>query len=186
MKYILKISLAMLIIFCSIQLFAQTKATTEHGKNIIIYEDGTWAYEVNDIDCNKLVKNITTSKTNGVMSVNPIKLAGNNNSMQIDLIKNESITVINMKVDGKNICFGPKDFVTFTTVDGTEIKLNFTSSVANCKGEFSLFFGEPFKNIQSLEKLINSQLKSIVIKSYHYDLKEYESNLFLRTINCLN
>lgn len=178
--------LTILFVIFTLKISAQTKATTEDGRKIIVFEDGTWTEQLTEMHCDKLIKKITTTKTSGLMSVNPIKLFDGNNTMEIDLIKNEEITVFNMRVNGNNICFGQKDIVTFNIIDGSEIKLNYTSSVANCKGEFSIFFGETFKNLEPLNDLINSKLKSIAIKSYKFNISEYDSDLLKNTLKCLN
>lgn len=179
--------LLLLFIICSIQLTAQTITKSEDGKTYFLYEDGTWSEEITDINnCKELIKEVTTTKTKGFMSVNPIKISNQKTYLTIELIKNEDVTVIDMKVTGDNICFGPKDMATFTTVDDTEIKLNFSSSISNCKGEFSLFFGEPFKNQKTLSDLVNKQIKSLTLSKHHYNVNEYEANLFQNTLKCLN
>lgn len=169
------------------QLTAQTKTKGEDGKSYFLYSNGTWSEEITNFkDCNELIKEVTTTKTKGFMSVSPIRIPNMQNLLSIDLIKNENITVINLKIEDDNICFGLSDVATFTTIDNTEIKLNFSSSVSNCKGEFSLFFGAPFKNQKTLNDLVDKQIKSIALSKHDYNVNEYEANLFKNTLKCLN
>ena len=43
---IYKFNLVITMLFTSITLFSQTRAVTEYGDTIYIYNNGTWAYEI--------------------------------------------------------------------------------------------------------------------------------------------
>lgn len=183
----IKIITLFTILLYSFQINAQTKATTENGKAVILYNDGIWSEEITDINnCKELIKEVTTNKTKGFMSVKPIKISNKKTSLTIEFIKNENVTVIDMKVVGSDICFGPKDIAIFTILDGTEIKLPYSSSVASCKGDFTIFIGDVFKNQELTEKLSTDKIKTIQLKTHHFDVKEFESNLFQNSLKCLN
>jgi hypothetical protein len=176
-----------LLLFCSFQLFSQTKTKSEEGKTYYLYSNGTWSEEIKDVNnCENLIKKVTTTKTTGHMTINPIRVPNKKTLLTIELVKNENVTVLNMKVQGDNICFNTKDIATFTFLDGETLKLPFSSSVGNCKGEFTLFFGKPFKNNEHLNSLNQQQLKTFELGEHHFNVNEYESKVILKTLNCLN
>lgn len=181
-----KIILCIVLLLSYYNLTSQTKATTENGKKVFLYNNGTWSEEIKDVNnCDNLIKKVTTTKTAGHMTINPIRVSNKKNLLSIDLIKNENVTVFNMKVEGDNICFNTKDIANFTFTDGETLKLPFSSSVGNCKGEFTLFFGIPFKNIEQLNSLKQQLLKTIELGEHHFNVNEYESKVLLNSLNCL-
>lgn len=187
MKYgYLKI-LLIIIIFSSSQLKSQTKATTEEGKSVLLYDNGTWAEQfsnVETVDCEKLIKEVSTTKTTGLMSVNPIRIESKKTSLTIELLKNENVIVVTMQLDQKDVCITPRDKIILVTKDGNEITLP-SPTLENCKGEYTLFISKPWKNDELTETLSKSNLKSIQLKTYHFDMGDYQSRLFKKTISCL-
>jgi hypothetical protein len=170
-------------------IYSQTKATTENGTEVILFDDGTWedSKVVNRGDCKELIKLVETNETTGFMSEKPLNVDSGKLTLSITSVKNGNVIVVSMTIEGdkKLICIGPDDKVVITKNNGKEIELP-KLSAKNCKGEYTLFIGKPWKTTELIETLSSGQIKSIKVKSYEFEFKFYQSTLFQKTLNCLD
>lgn len=195
-----KVIVSMLILtLVAFQSIAQTKATTEDGKKVILNQDGTWKYddskEVKDtvsFACSDLIATETdkmTGKTS-VASKNTLIISedGGKTGFGFFLMKGANSIIFSIQAVGAGSCIDDENKMNVLFKDGTRLTLQ-NDGKFNCDAKFTLYFGGSFGKKKQLEMFRTKEVETIRIwtsKSYvEKDFSAEQSKQLKQTVNCL-
>jgi hypothetical protein len=185
----LKILLLVKFCFLAVMLFAQQQATTESGRKVTLYPDGTWKYV--EETKKQPDRPVQTSKPPEVIVSNPnlpagcselfetgedfktgvsitrtrniifIGEDGSNEEINISMQKGaKNVITIYFRVRASSQCIGEGGKINITFTDGSKADLSH-DGYYNCAGESYSGFNGPFGRKKILEELRTKKIRSI-------------------------
>ncbi len=195
-KFILSI---LILTITSFSVFAQTEATTNDGKKVILNEDGTWKYsEVTiaetklSLECSDLIST-KTDKMTGKSSTSSTETLiisddGGKNGFGIYFMDLSGTIVFSIQAVGAGSCIDDDNKMNVLFRDGTRLEL-INNAKFNCDAKFTLYFGGSFGKKKELEIFRTKEIETMRIwtsKSYvEKDFSSDQSKQFMKTIDCL-
>lgn len=188
----------------TIQLIAQTEATTNQGKKVILNDDGTWKYKENEIiktnennpsteNCSKYIvttedkvtgKTSTASKDMLIVSKN-----GGKKGFGIFLMKGEKSVIMSIQAVGAGGCIDDKAKMNILFRDGSRLELS-NDGKFNCDAKYTLYFGGYFGKKKELEQLKTKEIETMRIwtsKSYvEENFTNDDSKELMESLTCLS
>jgi hypothetical protein len=196
MKSIITISVAlfMSITFCN----AQTQATTNDGKLVLLNEDGSWAYEekietkIEPTACDAYISTdvdkVTGKKSTAIKKSIIVSKNGGKKGFGFFLMNSKKSLIMSIKAVGAGGCIDDDAKMNVLFTDGSRLEL-INNGKFNCKSKFTLYFGGGFGQEKILENFKNKEVeiiriwttKSFVEETFTKQQREDLKN----TINCL-
>ena len=204
MKLILISSIAFLF-FAFNNSFAQTKATTEDGRKIILNEDGTWEFVEesfkddnlsmeNPESCNNWIET-TKDKVTGDQQVTAkskiiISSDGGQTGFGIlAFLDNNNFPILSIQAVGAGNCIDESTKINILYRDGTRSEI-YSNNDFNCDARASLYFGGVFGKSKELRNLSSKEIETMRVwtnDSYvEKDFTEEQSMQLKYTMKCLN
>lgn len=183
----------------SLSILAQTEATTNSGKKVILNDDGTWKYVETSsnesklsLDCSDLIstetdkmtgKSTTSSKETLIISDD-----GGKTGFGIFILDISGTLVFSIQAVGAGNCIDDENKMNILFRDGTRLEL-VNNGKFNCDGKFTLYFGGSFGKNNELELIKTKEIETVRIwtsKSYvEKDFSSIQSKQLIKTIECL-
>ncbi|TAL57644.1 MAG: hypothetical protein EPN85_13615 [Bacteroidetes bacterium] len=198
-----KITTTLLTVLTTLTIaFGQTQnATTESGKKVSLFPDGTWKYaevkkdtaKKNSSDCNDWIETVT-DKVDGTTSTSSkskiiVSTDGGKKGFGIYMMNGTSgglILVIQAVGAGGCIDEGAKINILFD--DGSRLELR-SDGKFNCKGNATVYFGGSFGKKKELNELKTKKISTMRVwtsDSYvEKDFTQDNKDEFINVINCL-
>jgi hypothetical protein len=195
-KTILTVAIAL---FSTVGLFAQTEATTNDGKKVILNDDGTWKYaetktsESNvSFECSDLISTETDKMTGksstGAKKTLIISDDGGKNGFGIYLLNGSNSTIFSIQAVGAGSCIDDDNKMNVLFRDGTRLELQ-NDGKFNCDAKFTLYFGGAFGKKKELEMFKTKEVETMRIwtsKSYvEKNFTTEQSKQLMKTVECL-
>ncbi len=187
---------------------AQINATTEDGKSVSLYEDGTWKFNVqveNNIktieasnpSCAEYTATLLDERTGlNYQSANTIMLLDEEDESQwilVDAMTSsipglKNTIILNLSPFGAGDCIKDENRVTIQFNDGEKLDLD-NDAMYNCNNKFMLYFGGIYKKMDELKKLSTKMVSNIKVETQDGSIqkvlsKEQRSQL-LKSVQCL-
>jgi hypothetical protein len=178
---------------------AQTKATTEDGKKVVLNEDGTWKYESATTDtpttgyeCSDLVFT-ETDKMTGTSSTSAketliISEDGGKSGFGITLLNGSNSLIVSIQAVGAGSCINDDSKMNILFRDGTRLEF-VNNGKFNCDAKFTLYLGGSFGKKSQLNLLKTKEIETMRIwttKSYvEKDFSKDQSVKLKSIISCL-
>jgi hypothetical protein len=200
-----KLFLSILIFTIStLQLIAQTEATTSDGKKIILNDNGTWKYKeivksktnkttISADDCSKYIvtevdkvtgKSSITSKNMLIVSKD-----GGKKGFGMFLMQGEKSVILSIQAVGAGGCIDDDGKMNILFRDGTRLELT-NDGKFNCDAKYTQYFGGYFGKKQELELFKTKEIETMRIwtsKSYvEENFTSDQSKELMKSINCLS
>lgn len=199
----MRILIIILFVFVSrISLAQIIHATTENGKKVILNNNGSWKYDVennlpenksDNIDCsNWIIKQEDKVSGSSVLTMkNPIIVSqdGGENGLIIRLVFSSNTIILNIIANGAGRCIDKNAKINILFKDGSRMEL-LNESDFNCKGSATIYFGGIFGKKNKLIDFKNKNIETIRVwtsDSYVQEtLDEEQSMNFRSALNCLS
>lgn len=188
-----------ILAIASYSLAAQTEATTNDGKKVLLNDDGTWEYgkfnasdEEDYVDCSDLILitvDTLTGKTSG-RSINPLIVSDDDDEsrFEISVLKGTKSIIISVKVFGAGSCIEKDGKMNILFRDYSRSDL-INNGDFNCNSKFSLYFGGDFGKERQLDLLRTKEIKTMRIwTSEGYVEKKFspeQSKQLMRIVSCI-
>ena len=192
-----------ILIFSALSTFAQTDATTNDGKKVILNDDGTWKYvetqmettePTGDSDCSSYISTEVDKMTGkSIVAGKEMLLVskdGGKNGFGIYIVKNGKRNIIfSIQAVGAGNCIDDDNEMNVLFRDGSRIEL-INDGKFNCDAKFTQYFGGVFGKKKELEMFRTKEIETIRIwtsKSYvEEDFTSEQSKQMLHTVDCLS
>ncbi len=178
---------------------------TKDGKQVNLFEDGTWKYldepinkkdNLKDFDCNQYIvtkeDKVTGDVYKEIKEVIKIRDGKENNYLEINflhIINENKIIGMYIKLKGNTYCINNNSKLNILFKDGTRLEL-LSENDFNCKGEFTIYFGDYYLSNQNLLELINKDIDVIRVWAEDgYLEKKFtikNSNIFRNILKCMS
>jgi len=191
-----------ILAFTVLSAFAQTEATTNDGKKVILNDDGTWKYvvtsiekqaPVNSSDCSNYIstevdkvtgKSIVAAKEMLIVSKD-----GGKNGFGFYILKSDRGSIIfSIQAVGAGNCIDDDDKMNVLFRDGTRIEL-VNDGDFNCDAKYTQYFGGVFGRKKELEMFRTKEVETIRIWTsdgyVEEDFNSEQSKQLLHTVDCL-
>lgn len=183
----------------SFSVFAQTEATTNDGKKVILNEDGTWKYAETttaettiSLECSDLISTKTDKMTgkSSTSSTETLMISddGGKNGFGFYFMDLSGTIVFSIQAVGAGSCIDDDNKMLVLFRDGTRLEL-VNNAKFNCDAKFTLYFGGSFGKKKQLEKFRTKEIETMRIwtsKSYvEEDFSSDQSKQFMKTVDCL-
>lgn len=182
--------------------FAQTEATTNDGRKVILNDDGTWKYvetktenteSTDNSDCSNYIST-ETDKVTGKASVAAKEMLvvskdGGKNGFGFYILKSDKGSIIfSIQAVGAGNCIDDDDKMNVLFRDGTRIEL-VNDADFNCDAKYTQYFGGVFGRKKELEMFRTKEVETIRIWTsdgyVEEDFNSEQSNQLLHTVDCL-
>jgi len=189
--------------FISVSIVAQIEATTNDGKKILVFPDGTWKDKESKNDTTKVQHNVsdcnywiatTTDKMTGESSTHSTKNLivsndGAKTGIVICLYKSKGSSIIMYIYPyGAGSCIEESSKVNILFTDGSKLELNHDGKF-NCKQTVYVGFGGIFGKGGKLDELKTKKIQTMRVwtsdGNVERDFTVDDQNEFLGVINCL-
>ncbi len=198
MKSIITITVAlfMSLTFCN----AQTQATTNDGKLVLLNEDGTWTFDRSTQTATKTepttcdayistnVDKVTGDKTTSGKKNIIVSKDGGKKGFGFLLMNSKKVLIMSIKAVGASGCIDDDAKMNVLFTDGSRLEL-VNNGKFNCKSKFTLYFGGSFGKKKEFESFKNKEVEIIRIwtrKSYVEETFTKQQREDLKnTVNCL-
>lgn len=199
-KIILTISILLL---AAISTFAQTEATTNDGKMVILNSDGTWKYaEIKTVntepednsDCSKYISTevdkVTGKSIVAAKDMLIVSRDGGKNGFGIYVLKSERGSIIfSIQAVGAGSCIDDKNKMNVLFRDGTRLEL-INDGKFNCDAKYTQYFGGVFGKKKELEMFRTKEVETMRIwtsKSYvEENFTSNQSKELMNVVSCLS
>lgn len=191
-----------ILTFSVLSTFAQTEATTNDGKKVILNSDGTWKYAEtktdnaepkDNSDCSQYIST-EVDKVTGKSSVAAKEMLivskdGGKNGFGFYILKSDKGSIIfSIQAVGAGSCIDDDNKMNVLFRDGSRIEL-INDGKFNCDAKFTQYFGGVFGKKKELEMFRTKEVETIRIwtsKSYvEEDFTSEQSKQLLHTVDCL-
>ena len=183
--------------------FGQTQnATTENGKKVILFQDGTWKYEeakkdttltTATNDCSQYIETtedkMTGDKSTSAKETIIVSTDGGKKGFGIFLMQSSrGGSIFSIQAVGAGSCIdeGAKINILFT--DGSKLEL-INASDFNCKGNATVYFGGSFGKTNQLKELQTKKIQTMRVWTsdsfVEKDFTKENSNDFFQIVHCL-
>lgn len=192
------ITTTLTLFFCVTFSFAQTQATTQDGKNVLLKTDGTWELvkttetETLPTECDAYIstevdkvtgKSSTAARKSIVVSEN-----GGKKGFGFFLMNSKNTLIMSITAVGASGCIEEDAKMNVLFTDGTRLEL-VNDGKFNCKSKFTLYFGGSFGGNSELKHFMNKEVEIMRIwtsKSYVEETFTQQQREDLKhTVNCL-
>jgi hypothetical protein len=191
-----------ILAFTVLSTFAQTEATTNDEKKVILNDDGTWKYvetsvekqePVNSSDCSNYISTevdkVTGKSTVAAKEMLIVSKDGGKNGFGFIIMKSDRGSIIfSIQAVGAGNCIDDDNKMNVLFRDGTRIEL-FNDGKFNCDAKYTQYFGGVFGKKKELEMFRTKEVETIRIwtsKSYvEEDFTSEQSKQLLHTVDCL-
>lgn len=191
-----------ILAFTVLSTFAQTEATTNDGKKVILNDDGTWKYvetsvekqePVNSSDCSNYISTevdkVTGKSTVAAKEMLIVSKDGGKNGFGFYIMKsNRGSIIFSIQAVGAGNCIDDDNKMNVLFRDGTRIEL-INDGKFNCDAKYTQYFGGVFGKKKELEMFRTKEVETIRIwtsKSYvQEDFTPEQSKQLLHTVDCL-
>ncbi len=191
-----------LLLFIPLQmLFANEYATSDSGKKVILYDNGTWKEFLTELvpdssssPCDQWLKTETDKMTGDVIVGirEPIIISddGMKTGLGISLLRpsNEKGLIFTITASGAGNCIDTGSKINILFRDKTRMELT-TDSKFNCEGRATVYFGGIFGRKKELVMLAAKPVETIRVwtsKGFvEKDLTQDQSNALFNSIKCL-
>lgn len=196
MKTIITTALAVFICVAFCQ--AQTQATTNDGKSVLLNSDGTWTLadtaktETLTTECDSYISTevdkVTGKSSTAAKKTIVVSKDGGKKGFGFFLMNSKNSLIISITVAGASSCIedDAKMYVLFT--DGTRLEL-INDGKFNCKSKYTQYLGGVFGKDSELELFKHKEIDTIRIwtsKSYVEEgFNKTQREDFKQTVNCL-
>lgn len=199
----MRILIIILFVFVSrISLAQIIHATTENGKKVILNNNGSWKYDVENnlpenksenINCsNWIIKQEDKVSGSSVLTMkNPIIVSqdGGENGLIIRLVFSSNTIILNIIANGAGRCIDKNAKINILFKDGSRMEL-LNESDFNCKGSATIYFGGIFGKKNKLIDFKNKNIETIRVwtsDSYVQETLDEEQSMYFRSaLNCLS
>jgi hypothetical protein len=200
MKHLILISI---FISLFISGFSQTEATTEDGKKVLLFENGTWQYSMegaeivqkqakSEYDCSSLISTeidkVTRKKSTFSKDLLLVSKDGNKYGFGFYFIKTDAGLIVSIKAVGSGNCIDEDNEINILLRDGSRLKF-VNDGKFNCEAKATLYFGGVFGKKSELEDLATKEIETVRVwteKGYvEMDFNSLQSKEFLQTVSCL-
>jgi uncharacterized protein DUF3157 len=190
-----KLIFVVLLVFTAIWANAQTEATTNDGQKVVLNDDGTWQFaieEVTSFECEDLIlvetdKMTATSIISAKKRVN-VYNANESNGFGIFVYLDKREIVFSIKVKGASECIQTDSKILVLFRNGKRMELK-NQGDANCNANFFLYFEGSHGQKKELKMFADKEVESFRIwtaKSYvEQDFTPNQSKQFMKTVECL-
>lgn len=187
-------------LFSSVTLFAQTEATTNDGRKVILNDDGTWIDNPEtpsksdvSLDCSDLISTevdkVTGKSSTGAKDILIISDDGGKSGFGIYMLNSSRSLIFSIQAVGAGNCIDDDDKINVLFRDGTRLELQ-NDGKFNCEAKFTLYFGGVFGKNKELEMFKTKEIETIRVwtsKSYiEKNLTTDQSKQFMKTVECLS
>jgi len=191
-----------ILAFTVLSTFAQTEATTNDGKKVILNDDGTWKYvetivekqePVNSSDCSNYISTevdkVTGKSTVAAKEMLIVSKDGGKNGFGFYIMKSDRGSIIfSIQAVGAGSCIDDDNKMNVLFRDGTRIEL-INDGKFNCDAKYTQYFGGVFGKKKELEMFRTKEVETIRIwtsKGYvEEDFTSEQSKQLLHTVDCL-
>ncbi|MCB9227827.1 MAG: DUF3157 family protein [Chitinophagales bacterium] len=146
-----------ILVFTVLSTFAQTEATTNDGKKVILNDDGTWKYvetsiekqePINSSDCSNYISTevdkVTGKSTVAAKEMLIVSKDGGKNGFGFYILKSDRGSIIfSIQAVGAGNCIDDDDKMNVLFRDGTRIEL-VNDADFNCDAKYTQYFGGVF------------------------------------------
>jgi len=180
---------------------AQTKATTEDGKVVLLEKNGTWRYDaekkvepVAASDCDEYIETINDKVTGesyrasrGFIKV----IKSQKEGMWLSLVEGSTTKsiIFSVVVIGGGSCIDKGDYVKILFTDGTRMELR-SDAEFNCKGTASVYLGKGWGRKAEMKTLSEKNIATLrVFTNDGYSEQDFTSEqaeTFRQTLMCLS
>ena len=191
-----------ILVFTVLSTFAQTEATTNDGKKVILNDDGTWKYvetiiekqePVNSSDCSNYISTevdkVTGESIVGAKEMLIVSKDGGKNGFGFYILKTDRGSIIfSIQAVGAGNCIDDDDKMNVLFRDGTRIEL-VNDADFNCDAKYTQYFGGVFGRKKELEMFRTKEVETIRIWTsdgyVEEDFNSEQSKQLLHTVDCL-
>lgn len=165
-------SLALLLVLISTHVFPQLKATTQDGKEILLNENGTWAFiEASvekdtslDLQCEDLISE-EIDKVTGETTISakePLIISNKDeDKLNILFVKGDrDVIIVLIQAIGASSCIDDDDKINILFRDGTRLELR-NNGKFNCKSMNTQYFGGLFGKKKELNMLREKEIETM-------------------------
>lgn len=158
-----KILLGTALLFC-LNSFAQTEATTNDGKKVILNSDGTWAFA----DCGELIKVVTNGNGKQTISgkgfINSFSEIEKNKQKLLLLKASSGAVIVNFSPKTREaVCVNKNAVGDIEFTDGSKVTINHMGDL-DCEGNFSYYLSKDFDTLKELEMFKSKKIKNITVE----------------------
>ncbi len=198
-----KITTTLLMVFAALTFaFGQNQnATTESGKKIILFPDGTWKYveekkdttKTNSADCSnwtetktdKVSGNTSTSAKNTLV----VSTNGGKSGFGIFMMQSsKGALILVIQAVGASSCIDKGAKINILFDDGSRLELQ-NDADFNCKGKTTVYFGDVFGKKKELGEFKTKKIATMRVWTrdsfVEQDFTQENKNDFFNIINCL-
>ncbi len=199
--------LFLIILFFTIstlQLIAQTEATTNDGKKIILNNNGTWKYievvepKINETsnstnECSKYIgtkiDKVTGKSSTSSKEILIVSKDGGKTGFSILLMKIQESVIMSIHAVGAGGCIDDDGKMNILFRDGTRLELT-NDGGFNCDAKYTQYFGGYFGKKKELELFNTKEIETIRIwtsKSFvEENLTSDQSEELMKSLSCLS
>lgn len=192
-----KILLATALLF-ALNGFAQTEATTNDGKKVILNNDGTWIFA----DCSELIKTVTNANGKQTMSgkgyIHSFSEIEENKQKLLLFKASSGAVILNFSPENREaVCVNKKAIGAIEFTDGSKAIINHMGDL-DCEGNFSYYLSKDVGTLKELEIFKSKKIKSITIEytttengkiakfTRKSSFKDEDGEKIMKTIQCLS
>lgn len=188
----------------TLQLFAQTEATTNDGKKIILNDNGTWKFKeviqqkTNETtnstdDCSKYIvteeDKVTGKSTTSSKQILIVSKDGGKKGFGIFTMKGQESIIISIQAVGAGGCIDDDAKMNILFRDGTRLELT-NDGKFNCDAKYTLYFGGYSGKKKELELFKTKEIETMRIwtsKSYvEENFTSDQSQELMKSLSCLS
>ncbi|MHA2010013.1 MAG: hypothetical protein ACXACY_13030 [Candidatus Hodarchaeales archaeon] len=189
----------LLLLLITTALFSQEKLKTKDGKTIILHRDYTWEYFYEEkkpestestIECDIQQQYDKFNKRTILHTKSIIVSDDGSKGIAIHMQRSDkerdiifSLRFVHDKVN----CIREDDVIEFLFVDGTKFRQKHASKF-NCDGDFRIYLGQFYKNLNFLNKLCSTKLEALRLTGSSFYTKEIDplsQEKLLNNFNCI-
>lgn len=176
-------------------------ATTESGKKVVLFQDGTWKYaevkkdtaKANSSDCSSWIETTTDKVSGDVMTsaknILVVSTDGGKSGFGIHMMQSPNGgLILGIQAVGASACVDKGTKINILFDDGSRLELK-SDGDFNCKGEAPVYFGGFYGKKKELSELKTKKISTMrVWTSAHYVEKDFtqdNKDEFFNVINCL-
>jgi VCBS repeat-containing protein len=177
----------------------QIEANTKDGKKVILDDDGTWKYFVDNkntsvttYECSELVSNEVdkmTGKSTRSMKEGLVISEDGTNGFGILAYEVDGTIGLSIIANGAGSCIDDMAKMNVLFRDGTRLELR-NNGKFNCEGKFTIYFGGGFGKKKELESFRTREVETLRVwtsKSYvERDFQVEDSKKLMVSLTCLN
>lgn len=180
-------------------LSAQINAVTEDGKQVILEEDGTWAFQEEtglkkdtlNLECSYLVKTETDRVTGKTRTSSEALLISDNGETGLVFMgykMTSVVTSVTILAIGASSCVDDTDKVYILFRDGTRLEIE-NDFKYNCDKTHILLFGGSWGKKKQFQMLLTKEIEIIRAETVNgfveRELTSDQSQIILSTLNCI-